>query len=202
MWMKQISHWRESKVSVLETYESTVHETDPDPDVPRCFLDLKRTVEVVRGLGHPLKVGLSFEDQAPPRKPEHPRDNSEKTVRSRVARSDHSERLVGSVLPSRACSDEFGPMMHHAAWERNFFGADRRVFLGDGLPVNWTIHRRHCSTFQLVHNFAHALGYEFAAAFAGRPQAEGEAVYPRRIQSYWSGKVTTILRSDALGAPT
>jgi hypothetical protein len=183
-----------------------VHQTDPDPDVPRCFLDLERTAEVVRGLGHPLPVGLCFEDQAPPREPEQSRDNSKKTDRSPAARPGRPERLVRSVLASRACSDDFGPMMHHAAWERNFFGADRRVFLGDGLPVNWTIHRRHFSTFQPVLDFVHALGYVFAAAFAGRPRAEGEAVYQRWIQSVWSGEVATILpeleeRSAALGAP-
>ena len=57
---KQDSHWRESKVAVLETYQSEVHEADPDPHVPRCFLDLKRTKEMVRGLGHTLPVGLEF----------------------------------------------------------------------------------------------------------------------------------------------
>ena len=67
--------------------------------------------------------------------------------------------------------------MHQAAWERNFFGADRRVFLGDGLPVNWTIQRQHFSTFQPVLDFVHALSYVFAAAFAGRAQAEGAEVY-------------------------
>src|SRR5262249_28073455 len=44
---ERTSHWRESKVSVLETYQSQVEPADPDPDVPRCFLDLKRTMEVV-----------------------------------------------------------------------------------------------------------------------------------------------------------
>jgi hypothetical protein len=48
---RQESHWRESKVAVLETYQSEVHHADPDPDVPRCFLDLKRTKEMVRGKG-------------------------------------------------------------------------------------------------------------------------------------------------------
>jgi hypothetical protein len=46
---KRTGHWRESKVSVLETYHSDVHHADPDPDVPRCFLDLMRTMELVRG---------------------------------------------------------------------------------------------------------------------------------------------------------
>ena len=52
----------------------------------------------------------------------------------------------------------------------------------------------------------HALSYVFAAAFAGRPQAEGAVVYVRWIEAVWSGAVATILpeledRSKALGAP-
>ena len=39
------SHWRESKVAVLETLASDVHEVDPDPDLPRCFLDAARTLK-------------------------------------------------------------------------------------------------------------------------------------------------------------
>jgi hypothetical protein len=65
---KQDSHWRESKVAVFETYQSDVQEVDPDPDVPRCFLDLKRTKEMVRGLGHSLPVGLEFDGECQTRK--------------------------------------------------------------------------------------------------------------------------------------
>ena len=46
--------------------KATVHQADPDPDVPRCFLDLKRTKEMVRGLGHALPVGLEFEGESRP----------------------------------------------------------------------------------------------------------------------------------------
>jgi hypothetical protein len=198
------SHWRESKVSVLETYQSKVHQADPDPDVPRCFLDLKRTKEVVRGLGHTLPVGLSFEE--PAQAPQPNRDAAKTKGRSRAARPSRPERLVRSVLASRACSDDFGPMVHQAAWERNFFGADRRVFLGDGLPVNWTIQQRHFSRFTPVLDFVHALSYVFAAAFAGRDPAEGAEVYKRWIQTVWSGEVAAILpeleaRSAELGSP-
>jgi hypothetical protein len=205
---KPTSHWRESKVSVLETYQSTVQETDPDPHVPRCFLDLKRTMEVVRGLGHAVPQGLSFEAegqaQKPKRKPAQGR--SRKKGRRRAARPGRPQRLVRSVLASRACSDDFGPMMHQAAWERNFLGAKRRVFLGDGLPVNWTIQQRHFPSFLPVLDFVHALSYVFAAAFAGRTPAEGAVVYKRWIQAVWSGAVATILPelqacSAALGSP-
>jgi hypothetical protein len=199
---QQDSHWRESKVSVLETYQSDVQEIDPDPHVPRCFLDLKRTKQMVRGLGHTLPVGLEFgrgdktcePDEAPGR------------GRDRVARPGRPKRLVRSVLASRTCAEGFGPMMHQAAWERNFFGAGRRAFLGDGLPVNWTLQRRHFASFTAILDFVHALSYVFAAAFAGRPQAEGAEVYKRWIQAVWSGQVATILpeleaRSAALGSP-
>ena len=97
-------------------------------------------------------------------------------------------------------------MVHQAAWERNFFGAERRAFLGDGLPVNWTIQRRHFASFTPILDFVHALSYVFAAAFAGRPQGEGAEVYKRWIQAVWSGQVATILpeleeRSAELGSP-
>jgi hypothetical protein len=199
---KPASHWRESKTAVLETFQSEVHQADPDPDVPRCFLDLKRTAELVRGQGHALPVGLDFEGPATPPKPEA----TPPTGRDRKARPGRPKRLVRSVLASRASSENFGPMMHQAAWERNFLGARRRVFLGDGLPANWTVHRRHFSTFVPILDFVHALSYVFAAAFAGRSVAEGVEVFRRWIQAVWSGQVAAILpeletRCAALGSP-
>jgi hypothetical protein len=196
------SHWRESKTAVLETYQSEVHPADPDPDVPRCFLDLKQTAELVRGQGHALPVGLDFEGQTTPTPPE----GSTPTGVDRATRPGRPQRLVRSVLASRAASEDFGPMMHQAAWERNFFGAERRVFLGDGLATNWTIQRRHFSTFLPILDFVHALSYVFAAAFAGRSVTEGAEVYRRWIQAVWSGGVATILpeleaRCAALGPP-
>jgi hypothetical protein len=195
-------HWRESKVAVLETYQSATHRADPDPDVPRCFLDLKRTKEVVRGLGHALPVGLEFDGKGPTAA----RDEAAGPGGSRAPRPGRPDRLVRSVLASRASADDFGPMVHQAAWARNFFGAGRRAFLGDGLAVNWTLRRRHFASFTPVLDFVHALSYVFAAAFAGRPQPEGEAVYTRWIRSVWSGQVATILaeweaRSATLGPP-
>lgn len=201
---KPTSHWRESKTAVLETFEGEVHQADPDPDVPRCFLDLKRTAELVRGQGHALPVGLDFEGRATPT-PTQP-EATPPTGRDRKARPGRPKRLVRSVLASRAASEDFGPMMHQAARERNFFGATRRVFLGDGLAANWAVHRRHFSTFLPILDFVHALSYVFAAAFAGRSVTEGAEVFRRWIQAVWSGHVVTILpemeaRCQALGSP-
>jgi histone H3/H4 len=199
---KQDGHWRESKVAVLETYHSEVQQADPDPDVPRCFLDLSRTKEMVRGLGHPLPIGVEFEGESPTRKPKQ----ATKKGCSRKARPGRPKRLVRSVVASRKCAENFGPMVHHAARERNFFGAPRKAYLGDGLPVNWTIQRRHFASFTPILDFVHALSYVFSAAFAGRTQAEGIRIYKRWIQAVWAGRAATILteleeRSAALGEP-
>jgi hypothetical protein len=200
---RQETHWRESKVAVLETYQSDVHQADPDPDIPRCFLDLKRTKEMVRGLGHPLPIGLDFDVENQGRK----RDKAAEKAGNRQSRPGRPRRLVRSVLASRKCTDEFGPMVHQAAWDRNFYGAGRQAFLGDGLAANWTIQRRHFGSFTPVLDFVHALSYVFSAAFAGRPQADGVKLYKKWIQAVWSGQVTTVLpaleeRSAELGSPS
>jgi hypothetical protein len=199
---EQDSHWRESKVAVLETYQSAVHQGDPDPDVPRCFLDLKRTKEMIRGLGHDLPVGLEFGSE----KPAGTADAAAAKGKSRKPRPGRPRRLVRSIRASRKCSDDFGPIVHQAAYERNFFGAGRKAFLGDGLPMNWTIQLRHFASFTPILDFVHALSYVFAAAFAGRPQDEGKEVYERWVQAVWTGRVATVLteleaRSAALGPP-
>jgi len=195
-------HWRESKVGVLETYQSEVSSTDPDPDVPRCFLDLKRTGEMVRGLGHALPIGLEFAAENKDRG----QGERAKAEPDRPPRPGRPKRLVRSVLASRKSVEDFGPIVHQAAWARNFFGAKRQAFLGDGLPMNWTIQSRHFASFTPILDFVHALSYVFAAAFAGRSQSEGVEIYKRWIQDLWSGRVAPILdelkaRSATLGSP-
>ena len=194
---KQSSHWRESKVAALETCLSTESLDDPDPHVPRCFLDLGRTIKLVRGLGHALPAGLDDASD---------RDARRSRARRRSARPGRPQRLVRSVVASRLTAADFGPVVAQAAWERNFFAAKQQVFLGDGQAVNWTIHREHFSKFEPILDFVHALSYVFAAAMAGRPPAEGFTVYVRWIQAVWTGQVQAILpelkaRLDELGSP-
>jgi hypothetical protein len=109
-------------------------------------------------------------------------------------------------VASRLRTSDFGPVVAQAAWERNFFAAKRRAFLGDGQAADWTIYREHFSTFQAILDFVHALSYVFAAALAGRSLPEGFAIYVRWIQAVWSGQFETILpelesRSAELGMP-
>ena len=192
------SHWRESKVAALETYLSVESAEDPDPHVPRCFLDLGRIIKLVRGLGHALPPGL--DDAALEGGTQAGRS------RRRSVRPGRPQRLVRSVVASRLAASEFGVVVAQAAWARNFFAAKRRAFLGDGQAANWTIYREHFSKFEAILDFVHALSYVFAAAMAGRSPVEGFAIYVRWIQIVWSGQVATILpelesRLAELGTP-
>jgi hypothetical protein len=169
--------------------------------VPRCFLDLTRTA---RGFGHALPVGL----EGPSDGPDAPRDEDQPRGKGgrRAARPGRPQRLVKGLLASRARSDDCGSMVQQAAWERNFFGAQRRAFLGDGQAANWTIQQRHFPSFQAILDFVHALSSIFAVAFAGRTREDGAVGYARWIQTVWSGQVATLLpeleaRSAALGVP-
>ena len=124
----------------------------------------------------------------------------------RQSRPGRPERLVRSVLASRKCAEEFGPMVHQAAWERNFFGAGATGFPGRRPAGELDDPASALCFFTPILDFVHALSYVFAAAFAGRPQAEGAEVYKRWIQAVWSGQVATILpeleaRSADLGSP-
>jgi hypothetical protein len=192
------SHWRESKAATLMTYSSAISAVDPDPDVPRCFLDLHGTLKLVRGMGH-AAVGVDVAAEVAA-------ESAEAPGADRPSRPGRPVPLVRSVSASRATADRFGPMVEQAAWERNFMGSKRQVFLGDGQACNWTIQREHFPTFTPVLDFVHALSYVFEAAFAGHPAEAGAAAYRRWIAAVWSGNVTTILpelsqRIADLGGP-
>jgi len=204
------SHWRESKVAVLETLASEVHARDPDPDLPRCFLDAARTLNMAREIGHVASgtevitpdVAIETEPAAEGRGPLASGTNSS----PRPSRPGRPERLVRSVVATRAVAAVFGWLVQAAAWSRNFFGAARQAFLADGQEANWTLWRRHFPTFEPILDFIHALTYVFTAATAGRSADAGWDQFERWIQLVWGGRVSDILpelerRSAELGPP-
>jgi hypothetical protein len=204
------SHWRESKVAVLETLASAVQATDPDPDLPRCFLDAARTLKMAREIGHVAsgtevvlpEVATEAQPTAGPAEPTaDPREYP-----PRPSRPGRPVRLVRSVVATRAVAAVFGWLVHAAAWSRNFFGAARRAFLADGQEANWVLWRHHFPTFEPILDFIHALTYVFAAATAGRSAEAGWEEFQRWIQRVWAGRVREILpelerRCAELGQP-
>ncbi len=70
-----------------------------------------------------------------------------------------------------ADSDEFGRQMHCEAKQRRFFEAAAQAFLGDGLPWNWSLWKRHFPDFTPILDFIHPLSHLFVAAKAVHAKA-------------------------------
>lgn len=115
--------------------------------------------------------------------------------------------LFRSCLASMASSSEFGWMMAAEANRRGFFTADRRAFLGDGLPYNWTIHQDHFSTFVPILDFIHPIEHLHEVSNAIEP--EREKAWEQTVQwieDCWQGNVQDVIgilktKQIAVGLP-
>lgn len=174
-------HWRESKIGLLMTMTSAVHDSDPCPEIPKNFVDPSRIVQLVRELKKPVPTAPDEAAPDPPTTPDPLADWEPPEV--------EAKRLVASRRPW----EKFGPQVATAAWQWGFFEALRRAFLGDGAEVNWTVWRTLFSSFTPILDFIHALSYVFAAATAGRPFSDGWACYVRWIEAVWQGRVDDVL---------
>ncbi len=182
--------WRESKVGCLLSMQSETHAKDPSPTIPEVFVDPCGMNDLSREIkGFSAEAELS----APVKEPEH----------------DHRERpeiLVKTVVATREDIHAFGDQLAAAAWKRGFAAAERKAFLGDGLPANWTVWKKRFSHYVPVLDFVHAVMYVYAAAMAGRTFAEGWTVHCRWAQLVWSGRVGDVIgelqsRQEELGLP-
>ena len=98
------------------------------------------------------------------------------------------------MLASMACSDDFGRQMHRESKRRRFFEAKSKVFLGDGLPWNWTIWKRHFSDFVPVLDVIHPLSYLHKAAKAvHESEPDVWSQYVVWMTGCWRGEVDQAL---------
>jgi hypothetical protein len=126
-------------------------------------------------------------------------------------------RVLRTSVSSMACSDDFGPMMKRAAQRRRLFEAPLRThgvldlntgtkfgvesgnqcseqsalgcaFLGDRLNWNWSIWKRHFSTFVPILDFIHAIQYVYSAAMAlSSDDVAGWTLYVKHVTLCWTG---------------
>ncbi len=121
--------------------------------------------------------------------------------------SGRPERLVRTCVASRACSDQFGPMMAAEAQERDFYRANRNAFVGDGAEYNWTIHRGYFADFEPITDVLHALCYVYLAARAvGGTEVERWSLYRTWLRACWQGRVAELIAEleraqERVGAP-
>lgn len=156
--------WRENKTAILLRMSHTPSAVDPRPELPVCF-------------AHPL--GTSPPAPAP---------------LDRAVAQEQAERpqsLVRTGLASLSDSEAFGWMTAAAAEDRGFFSATARAFLSDGLPYNWSIHRRHFASFEPILDFVHAAEHVHDAAKA---LGEGAELGGHWAELCWQGRVAEVIR--------
>ena len=122
---------------------------------------------------------------------------------------DPPEVIDRDVVASRHDSRAFGRQLAARAWSLGLFAAKRKAFIGDGSGWIWTEWERYikASEFVPILDYIHALTHIYAAAMAGRSQAEGWEIYRRWITWTWSGEVAKVIaelaaRQQELGLPT
>ena len=98
------------------------------------------------------------------------------------------------MLASIAESKVFGKQMEREAKRRRFFEADAKAFLGDGLPWNWSIWKKHFADFTPILDFIHVLSYLFLAAKAVHEAGEDAwNQYLVWMRGAWQGDVAQVL---------
>jgi hypothetical protein len=180
--------WREVKYASLATLASAVSTFDPQPEPPSKFLDperVKKIVEQVHDQHVPAKAKAAPKPSLPKRKrkPNNP-------LKKRIL------RLLTTFVATLQNAVSFGYMVAAEAFQRNFDRADRKAFVCDGLPYNWTIFETHFRPWGFVPilDFLHLLGYLYAAAHAVETQGwRAWQRYAEWMRWAWSGERKKLL---------
>lgn len=192
--------WRETKNACLISATRRTFAHDPQPEPPGCFLDPKQVAKIAETEALSVTAlaaakPVTDEALAAP-------DDRDETDDWRP------KRLVRTVVASVKCAREFGRQMAREAKRRRFFEGVARVFLGDGLPWNWTIWKDHFRDFTPVLDFIHPLSYLFLAAKAVHLASPDNAwsQYLAWMRGCWQGEAGQVLEElsawqTKLGAP-
>jgi hypothetical protein len=142
----------------------TPSEVDPQPDLPSCF-----------------KQPLATPAQASPATKFDPAADR---ARPRAT-------LFRTGLATLEDSDDFGWQAAATAEGRGVFSAQAKALVSDGQAYNWTIHRRHFSSFEPILEFVHACEHVHAAARAADKPGG------RWAELCWQGRVADVLSEIA-----
>jgi hypothetical protein len=164
--------WRETKNASFEKMESPAPRVDdPCSALPATFRQVAHVAKIAE------KPAFSVEQAAESRPP-----------------YEGPKRILRTCLSSMARSSEFGRQMENEARRRRFHDAARRVFIGDGLPWNWSLWKEHFGSYTPILDFIHAVQYLYAAAEAWENTDEARWTrYLALAEAIWQGKVDEVL---------
>lgn len=178
--------WREDKNACLIRAVRTVSVEDPQPEPPESFSDPKHVAQIAET--EALSVAAVV-----PKNPTAEGD-LETSALSVSPATWPPKRLVRTVLSSLAEAKTFGGQMVREAKRRRFFEAQAQAFLGDGLPWNWSIWKKHFAEFTAILDFIHVLSYLFVAAKAVHAVAQDAwDQYLAWMRGCWSGEVAQVI---------
>lgn len=183
-------HWRETKNALFLRMNGVSFEEDPHPELPKCFADRHGMKTLLPGVAV---------DDFPRRQPPNATGGDTSDWRP--------QKLFRTCLSSLTCSKKFGPMMVVEAESRGFYHAEKRAFVADGLPYNWTIHAAYFPTFTAVLDFVHAVEHAYAAARCLAANDDDTwALHLSWTTSIWQGRVSEVVAAlrggqDRIGLP-
>lgn len=186
-------HWRETKNALLMRMKSQDFGRDPHPDLPACFAHRKSMKSLLAG------VGAEQQDAG---------EETATMIAAEQANDDwRPERLFRTCLSSLEDSGAFGRMMEVEADSRGFYHAQKKAFVSDGLPYNWTIQQRHFRDFVPILDFVHAVERLYEASGAIHADAGDRwRDYVRWASVCWAGGIDQIIaqwktHQERLGLP-
>ncbi len=104
------------------------------------------------------------------------------------------KRWVRTCVATMAESEIFGKQVANEAYQRHFYQAERRAYVGDGQKYNWKIQERHFGDFEAIADFVHVLTYVYAAAWAVTGSGKGGwSLYVGWIGACWQGCVGEVI---------
>lgn len=169
-------HWRETKVGCLLSMRSDVHPCDPAAEFPEWLATSEAVAELA-------KIAEKTADSAAPLA-----DDVTSAPRPEPLYKP-PQLLSREVVASSADAEMFGWQLEARAWQLGFPAAERQAFIGDGLPVNWVICRRHFPHATPILDLMHALSYAYSAADA----CDGGASYRAWAEWIWQGQVWQVV---------
>jgi hypothetical protein len=180
--------WRETKNACLIRAQQTPSEQDPEPEPPTCFCDPKHVAKIVETEALSVASAMSSPESR------QPTSESSEDAEPEPSADWRPKRLVRTVLSSMAESKDFGKQMAREAKRRRFGEASAKAFLGDGLPWNWSIWKRHFGDFTPILDFIHVLSYLFLTAKAVHEVAEDAwSQYLAWMRGAWQGEIGQVL---------
>jgi hypothetical protein len=211
------SGWREDKIGLLQVLDGPSFDADPHPEPPACFRDAEHVRQMVRGFvaqkgirryDEPELDGDADQPEKPPLPPgteaagpvgkvaDGPpaATGDEASEPATAAPAWPPKRVDRTCVASMARSRAFGPILAAEAYARNFFAAEERSFLGDGLKYNWQIQQAWFPDFTPILDFIHPLSYLYLTAQAVSPTAEASwARYLGWMTACWQGRASAVI---------